>query len=536
MAMRFPLKQVRAYSWIGAFGLFGLLTVKIYPAFHIGMVSNIGDEFIMVRKALNLLEGEISTPLIAPRLYLAALAPLCAAAGKSLLPALFAARAFSVIAASVVLYLTYRLGRDMAGEEAGLAASLVLGGSYAFFLQSRMARPEMLTLVLLVTVFLLIYYASAHEGKERFLLYAGVIAVLSATAHPNNMQHLGGFAGAYAVLFGRRLLGRSTAYFLGGLLLGSVFWVLIVYLPVRLSAPPTNESAEAAKGAVKGLGTIFPFPVLQRPPIALFKEALLRFPNDYIFDYLRYFGMYFRNTVSIYYFAGITAAVLALSLLTAQRRNVLALLAFAVFSAFSNYFVVFRLGYWHAVEFYPFLALSVSCGLYGLKEAIERKRRLPGRWRTGAVVFWVAVGLVVVPEVVDSGTSFLRVKNFRYERLVERLAEEIPSDARVLAMDVFAPAFRRDQLVGFWGDIEKPGERCPEFIGEMESRGVTHVLLDEGLRRFSRKACGRQYTDRIVRHLVDDSRLLAVLDGYPEGWEGEKFLSEVYVFDVTWKQ
>jgi hypothetical protein len=70
----------------------------------------------------------------------------------------------------------------------------------------------------------------------------------------------------------------------------------------------------------------------------------------------------------------------------------------------------------------------------------------------------------------------------------------------------------------------------------MESRGVTHVLLDEGLRRFSRKACGRQYTDRIVRHLVDDSRLLAVLDGYPEGWEGEKFLSEVYVFDVTWKQ
>jgi hypothetical protein len=532
MAMRLLVKQLSISAWLGAFLLFGLFTVKIYPALHVGMVSNIGDEFFTVRSVLGMLEGSSSLSLVSPRLYWAVLAPLCVLTGKSLLPAVFAARAFSVAAASLVLYLTYRLGREMADEKAGLGASLILGGAYAFFLQSRMARPEMLTLVLLVTAFSCIYHASLHERKERFLIFGGIIAVLSVTAHPNNIQHLGGFAAVYLVLFGRRLFGRSTVYFLGGLFLGGLMWLLLVYLPVRLGTSPSPEGATAVTEGVRGLGSIFPFPILQRSPLGLFKEALLRFPNDYIFDYLRYFGIFFRNTISIYYFAGIITVMLALSLFAAQRKNVLALLAFAVFSAFSNYFVVFKLGYWHAVEFYPFVALAASCGLSGLTQALDRKVRLAGRWKAGTVVFWIAVGLIFVPGLADSGSSFLRVKGYRYERVLERLAEEVPWDAKVLGMDVYEPAFRRGQLVGFWVDIDRPGRRCPDFVEALERRGVTHVLLDEGLRRFASKGCGSEYGEQILRYLFTRSRQVAVVDGYPEGWEGNRALSDVYVFEV----
>jgi hypothetical protein len=416
-------------AWLLLFFMFGLLTLKVYPPVN----YNLTDEIWAMHSSTAFMEGRGESSKVTPRFYFGALGAFQSIAGKGVTTA----RAFSLMASVVVLYLTYLLGRELKDGYAGLLSSVLLGSTFAFSWHSRVIRSEILTAAFVVAAVYLLYYAFKRE-KHRYLFAGSLLAALSINVHPNSLQYALGIMPVFLIIFRRRAASVATLYFSGGLLAGFLVWLAISYFP-------SMPAGAATVGAVGGVHKVWPFPVLNENFFALLWKSLKALPEDYM-QYIKLFDVFFPNKISIVLTVSAAACVWVLAMFTKERRRVLAILGLVASTNFIIYFITYRYGYWHMIEIYPFLAVAIVLGLCGIKEKLPRK--------AGMAVLFAWVLFFAGTGTADTVMTWYEVKDYDYEKFIARVSEKI--DGKVMASDLYAPAFESKDFVQLWFNIDRP--------------------------------------------------------------------------------
>jgi uncharacterized membrane protein len=496
--------RVLALLWPIMFLMAGLLTLTFYPPVE----YNLGDELWAYSKSKETVEEGLPRQLVAPRLFFAATGYFISFWGDGF----FAARAFSVCIAALVLFVTYLLGREMADARAGFLSSLVLGTTFAFMWHSRVARHEMMSMLFVLLAFFLLYL-SRRRAMPRYAAYAGLLVTLSVNVHPNNLQYVLGFLLLYPILFGRKTLSRATLYFSAGLFLGFLVWYFAAYLNARPAYTAVGEQ-------VKGTGGFLDmFPFMKEDVTTLARRSLGSFLADYR-NYVRLFDVYFPNRLSFALPAGAACVCWVLALLSRYRWQALLLLLLVSLASLANYFVAAQYGYWHTVEFFPFFAIAAVLGVSGL--AARLKSRLGGAVLAVAVLFFVATGL---GDTVAVAGGF---RGYDYERLMGEVGRRV--DGPALARMFYLPAVGKENLVNHWFKIEGGGA-CPPVEGKVREGGVRYVVYDDVLRNFSRLSCGKDYENELIRYLTLKCEAVALIsEPYPSYWARGGRVSEVYIY------
>lgn len=498
--------------WISAFFLFGVLSLKGFPPVN----YNLGDEIWSVGKGMEHVQGRWSKEILEPRIYFVAQGVFVSALGGGV----FSARLFSLICASFALYLVYLLGREMHSPGAGLAASLVAGSSYAFLWQSKVARPEMLGIVFVLSAFLFLIKASKDApGKKEamFLFLSGFIAAISVQVHPSNLQYALSMSVIYLFLFRKRLWSPASAFFLSGLLFAFAIWFFGSWQPALAAKEGTLGDA------LEGVRYVYPFPILKGNVLALLRDTLQAVPRD-IREYLGLFNSFFSSRVDIRIVAACAAALWAGGMLTGQRRDVLILLGFVFVSMFVNRLITDKFNYWHMVEFYPFFALAAVFGALGISEGLFRGAK--GR----RIATSVLVGFFILTGMASTVAAYRKLAGYDYEGLIEKLSPYV-SGSRVLAADIYAPAVGPDGFVGLWFDVERIKRRCPPFEEKVKELNVQYIIADDLLNSSARIGCSGKYEGEMLRYLYFDCTHVARIEyRYPNFWVRGGMIKEINIF------
>jgi 4-amino-4-deoxy-L-arabinose transferase-like glycosyltransferase len=493
-------------TWLALFLVLGLLTADVYPSVNYNMT----DEIWAMNSSVTYVDGERKASVVEPSFYFMALGLFQKLLGKGIMQA----RAFSLLVATLVLYLTYLLGRELKDEWTGLLSSVVLGTAFAFTWHSRVIRSEMLTTAFIVAAIYLLCYAFKRE-KHWPVFAGGLVAALAVHAHPNSLQYSIAIVPVFVVIFRKRAASAAMLYLLGGLLTGVAVWLAINYFPSR------PEDWEAADSVAK-LPGVYPFPVLNENFFDLFLRSLKRWPGDYL-QYSRLFDVFYPNRISFAVVGVAAFCVWGLSAFTAARWKVLSIVGLVALTNFIVYFITNKYGFWHMLELYPFLAVATVIGLCGVRD------RLTGKAGTAVlaagVLFFAGVG------VADTAMAYNSMRGYDYYEFIGRVTAKI--DGRTLGRDFYAPAFEKEDFVVHWFNTINPKMNCPPFEEKARELGVEYVIVDDVLRSLSRRACGRRYEGDMLRFFyvraepVDWAPIM-----YPSYWAKGGMISEIYVFKI----
>lgn len=486
------------------FFLIGMVTVSFYPPVN----YNIGDEIWAVNASTAFVhEGAGSDDIVLPRIYFAALGGFISMTSSGIV----AARVFTLICASLAMYLTYLLGRDTAGGWAGLSAVAVLGSSFGFFWNAHIVRPEMMSaLFVLLSAWLLLSGINSRSAMKVFL--SALVVTLSINVHPNNLQYAIASIPFYFIVAGRRAISAMAIYFGLGLLAGFALWVMTSYMP--------SQNGSVNVMALTQVSSSVPMPVKSKTFSVALVEAGTGTFNDFM-DYTVMFNSFYPNHIDLR-LPGVALVLLcAAGLFTQWRIYVVAMSGFVIMVDFIGYLVTKHMGYWHVIEFYPFAALALCIAMFGLK---ERLGHTLGRWVVyGALAFFILTGLA------DTGLTAYGMKDYDYARFMGKVAR-IPH-GRALATDLYYPALGRDNYVSPWFGIDNPSANCPPVEVKIRELGVQYIVADDTLRAFSRLGCGEDYEREFVRYCMLKADLIATVDErYPNYWAPNGMISEINIF------
>jgi 4-amino-4-deoxy-L-arabinose transferase-like glycosyltransferase len=497
--------------WILFFFLSGLLFLKVFPPVN----YNIGDEIWAMERGAAYVKGTYRGDFFhTSRIYFLSVGAFLTLFGKSV----YTARALSLVAGTFSLYLVYRAGKVMADEKVGFTAALLLGSNYLYSWHSKVARHEMLTVVFVLSAFLLLLHVHARRRPEWLLFLSGLLITLSVHVNSHNVQYNFGMLALFAWLFRNQLLSRATGYFAGGLFAGGAIWM------GALAIFTLQGTSSVTAG--------YPVPVLEHGFLRVAWYALTHLHQDYLVNALRVYDHSYLNTVSASYYFLLTATFLAFSLFTDGRRTVCLLLGFLLVSAFSLYFFAFKLGFYHVVEFVPFISLALAVAIHRIGEKLGDAPPLGGRRWVGLGTAWLMVALLTAPGLVDAALSYKWTRPFSYERLIERVSGAVPPGSRVMGSDLYQPAFPDEDFEHMHFGLFRR-EQCPEFEGEALGRSVQYVLLDDLLRYFAENACGREYVHDMLEFLLLDAETVAVIDEhYPNELAQNQMITDIYIIKL----
>lgn len=502
-----------AILWSLIFFLWGAATIKSFPPVN----YNLGDEIWAYESGMSVIGGG-AVSYFDPVFYffLSGLFSMTTGWG------VFSVRLLSLISASLLLYLVFRLASMLSDEVTGLFSSLLLGSTFAFHWHARTARPEILTSLIIVLSVYFIYKSFMEEGKKYYLVVSGALVTLSVWIHPNNLQYCLGIVPLYIFAGGRKSLGARGIYFVSGPIAGFFIISLLLYLT-------SNQSLTALLSHVFS----YPYPAVKQDILLLIKESFFNLPKDYWFEYLSMFDSFFPNNISLGFFAYMTAPIIFFSLFTGVRRHVITLFGFLLATSYLNYFVTDLFGYWHVVEFYPFIAICTAIGLKGIEDKIPyvfsfKKFSL----RSGAILSLAFLTVFSVAGIYDVVVSQNNVRGYDYDRILNKVSSAVPATGKVLGLDLYRLAFDKDRFVGIGFRIDIPSD-CPRFEEYIKQFNVKYIIMDDSFKVFASKACGAPYTNDMLRYLNLNTALHKVIDeSYPSFWAPGKMINNIYIFEV----
>lgn len=500
--------HLSAIAWCAVFFVWGLLTLKFHPPVN----YNLGDELWAVQLGGRFLAGDFPGGYVTPRAYFSLLAAFFSLTGEGL----YAARAFSLIWASMALYLTYRAGTEIAGQEAGLVSSVLLGSTFAFQWHARVVRPETLTALLVLAAFYLVLVGLKRD-KGWFVAMGALLIALSIHVHPNNLQYCLGLSAAYVFLAGKKVFTRASVYFGAGMSAGFAAWFFLLYLPAKNTA---------AIQALSDIGKTHSYPALNKGFFALAMDSAARFPKDYSTGYLDMFNFFFPNSITAYFFAWMAVCVWVLSLLVKGRRQAFGPLFFAASASYLSYFITDRFGYWHLVELYPLLALSTAIGLYNIKSAVNLKLR-----STGTALLWLFVAVFAIAGLGDNIKTQADFSAFSYERLLGRVSAAVPDGAKALGIELYRPAFAGRPYAAAWFNFDRKLQDCPPPEQRVRALGVDYIIVDSVFKTLAYRACGANYERTLSRYLNLQCTLVSIVDEqYPNYWARGGMINKIYIY------
>lgn len=493
------------------FFLTGILTVSFYPPVN----YNIGDEIWGVNGSLAFVQEASGYGLIElPRVYFAALGGFLSLTGGGVM----AARVFTLFCASLVMYMTYLLGRDTAGGWVGLSASAVLGSSFGFFWNSHVVRQEMMSALFIVSAaWLLVRGFNSNSAKSVFS--AALVVTLSLNVHPNNLQYAIAAIPFYFIVAGRRALSVMATSFGLGLLAGFAIWMMVSYLPSRQGGIQTVSTK-----TLTSIASQVPSPIHGKGVGASLVEAGKGVFNDFT-GYAGMFNSFYPNHIDLRLSGAALVLLCVAGLFTRWRLRVSALSGFVFFVDFTGYLIANRMGYWHVIEFYPFAALALCVSIFGIKERIGPSF---GRWVVcGSLVFFVMTGLA------DTALTAYGMKDYNYARLTGKVAQI--AHGRTLATDLYYPALGKDNYVSPWFGIDNPSAECPSVEDSIRELRVQYIVADDTIRSFSRLGCGKEYEKEFVRFCTLKCELVSVIDEqYPNYWAPGRMIREINIFKTKY--
>ena len=392
------------------FFVFGAATIMDFPPVHY-----LGDEIGMMTTGADFVEGLLGgeTPnYVTPRLYYTALWGV----GKVLGVGVAQFRLFSLFASLGVLGLVFLLGRELGGRGAGLLAMLVVTSDYTFAWNSRLIRPEMLTILFVLGSFTALVLASGRLKARMLVFISALLVSLSINVHPNNLQYVVVILFMYPILFRNKFLSMDTLLFAAGIFSGILFWFIWSYIP-RVGG--VAEQAGMAESIIK----MYPFPVLNENFLALFARAAKSFYKDYITIYLNMADSTFLNHISFRYYAVVITLAIIAGLAGKNRLRVLMLVGFPVSGLFLNYFLTNKFGYWHMVEVHPYLALAAAIGVTSFS----------GRFKSKYIRIALIAAFIFALPLVGYWDQAKSVSSFSsrhdYSRLLEKVSAPVPEAA-----------------------------------------------------------------------------------------------------------
>lgn len=500
------------YAWLAVYFLMGLASLTTSPPVN----YNLGDEIWCMARGLELMDEAKSTGGFVESFWLHFLA--LSVTFKLFGFSVAAARMVSLVASVIVLHMTNKVAARAVGPEGGLFASLALGFNYVFFWHSKVVRPEILTLAVVMCAWYL--YVSAleepHKNLRRLSLSAFVM-VMSIFVTTHNVQYAVGLTGLFIVTHLRVRHKKTWLYFMGGAAAGAA--VFVVVSAAIMSALDIPNFAGRFQATVLKLGLVK----------ALW-ASLVRLPGDYVLGMPSVLDHAYPVAISTKYVTFASLGFGVVGLLSRHRRHALMALGFLYVSWFSLYFMAQRLVFYHAVEVMPFFAILAAIGIVTIRERLKRNHYAMG------VVTFMLMGVLVMPGLLDGIRSYRGFRAYDYEALLTKVSEGIPDGARVLGIDLYRPQFEKRNFVLHWFSIESP-YKCPPFETSVKDRKVDYVILDDVFRYYAAGTCGEAYEQDMVRYLfVNGKNTNVVNENYPNALAEDDMISSVYIFKLPMLQ
>ena len=227
------LTHAAVYGWLGFAFLLFLLQALPYLSYRW-----VTDESWYAGPAYSIVHGNgVADPAIGPNdleNHFDARPPgtaiVIAAAFKLFGTSQIAARCGSIIAGVLIVFFTYRLARDVIGEEGALVATFLVATDNLIVLTSRSARPEALT-AMAILASLLAIKRYAREDRLIWAFLSGLLIAIGTMFHVTLLGYIVSI-GILAIVLDRRrgrfplrgAIGYAAGYGLG--LLPYAAWIL----------------------------------------------------------------------------------------------------------------------------------------------------------------------------------------------------------------------------------------------------------------------------------------------------------------------
>jgi len=230
----------------------------------------------------------------------------------------------------------------------------------------------------------------------------------------------------------------------------------------------------------------------------------------------------YMNKISFTFFAVVYGVIYVLGIFTESRKIIFGLLAFVGGTLFINYFLTTHFGYWHMVEFVPFLCLSLGAAILKVSKMILK-------WKSSVIYI---TSLIIILGLYNITFSAIEFYKYDYDKLLKTIYHKVPQNAQVFAIELYKPAFK-ERLLGYNYDVDRPGTTCEPFPSVIKKINPDYVIFDDVLRGFMSSSCGETYEISAFKYLLETAKGSELIKiNYPNYWAKNKLLKDIYIFKI----
>jgi 4-amino-4-deoxy-L-arabinose transferase-like glycosyltransferase len=364
-------------------------------------------------------------------------------------PSIWIGRFLSFLCGIIVIVLIYRFGKDVANEQTGLFASVLLSISIVFSWHSRELRPDMM-LMAFVTFSVYLFYLGWLREKAIYLFISGFIITLALQVHPNSVIFAVSMPLVFIYFFRENILSRSAVALVTGLISGFALWILFNFLPYSLASFQTVHQDYMP-------------PIMRKNFFVILLKSLMSLPLAFGYGHLKevaekyhsYFG------IGMVYFGLVSVLISFFS--GGSKKKLSFLLSFIAVPFVISFFVTGSWNWFHFSVFVPIASVALAIAIFDISRNFHNAR--VRRFFPGVVM--MAVAFLGISDIVANNIEMMK---YDHKVLMQSVSERVPEGATVLGTSFYYPAFLGSNR-RFVGILFIKGN-CPDFSREIDSLGI----------------------------------------------------------------